>query len=72
MGLLLFLLESLDELTDMVLPLFVDVENKSVPLPEWPEHPYGLNEVQVLHLMIIYWQDKSADVFSSRNIHTRI
>ncbi|XP_006630449.2 insulin-degrading enzyme isoform X1 [Lepisosteus oculatus] len=32
--------ESLDELTSMVVKLFAEVENKSVPVPEFPEHPF--------------------------------
>ena len=39
--------ESLDELTDMVVPLVSEVENKSLPYPEWNTHPYGPNELQV-------------------------
>ncbi|TKC52014.1 hypothetical protein EI555_005714 [Monodon monoceros] len=32
--------ESLDDLTDLVVKLFSEVENKNVPLPEFPEHPF--------------------------------
>uniref|UniRef100_A0A672HC01 Insulin-degrading enzyme n=1 Tax=Salarias fasciatus TaxID=181472 RepID=A0A672HC01_SALFA len=32
--------ESLDELTSMVVKLFGEVENKNVPIPEFPEHPF--------------------------------
>uniref|UniRef100_A0A3Q3AY03 Insulin-degrading enzyme n=1 Tax=Kryptolebias marmoratus TaxID=37003 RepID=A0A3Q3AY03_KRYMA len=31
---------SLDELTSMVVKLFGEVENKNVPVPEFPEHPF--------------------------------
>lgn len=31
----------------MVLPYFTAVENKSVQVPEWLEHPYGNDELQV-------------------------
>ena len=31
----------------MVIPLFSNVENKDVTIPEWNEHPYGPNEVKV-------------------------
>ncbi|XP_050730176.1 insulin-degrading enzyme-like isoform X1 [Eriocheir sinensis] len=33
--------ESLDELEEMVLGLFSEVENKSVTVPEWITHPFG-------------------------------
>ncbi|KAM9366027.1 insulin-degrading enzyme isoform 2-T2 [Pholidichthys leucotaenia] len=32
--------ESLDELTSMVVSLFGEVENKNVPVPEFPVHPF--------------------------------
>ena len=41
--------ESLDELEQMALGLFADVENKNVAKPEWQEHPYGMEEVKVGH-----------------------
>lgn len=37
----IFIAESLDRLTDLVLPLFSGVENKTLQIPEWNEHPYG-------------------------------
>ncbi|VDO93362.1 unnamed protein product [Soboliphyme baturini] len=37
--------ESLDELTKMVVPLFVDVEDKSCKVPTWPDHPYGTDQL---------------------------
>lgn len=42
---LLLCVESLDELTDMVVPLFSLVENRDVTVPEWPEHPFGSEQV---------------------------
>lgn len=42
-----FNLESIEELREMVLPLFSDVTNKEVEKPYWPEHPYGPDEVKV-------------------------
>lgn len=33
--------ESLDQLEEMVLSLFSEVENKSVTVPEWTRHPFG-------------------------------
>jgi len=39
--------ESLDELADLVVPLFTDVENKNVDVPEWLDHPYGHDQVKV-------------------------
>lgn len=29
------------------MPLFADVENKNVEIPEWLDHPYGPDEVKV-------------------------
>eukprot|EP00064_Thunnus_orientalis_P002979 superscaffoldBa00000234_g2987 len=40
MGLCVLGRESLDELTSMVVELFGEVENKNVPIPEFPEHPF--------------------------------
>uniref|UniRef100_A0A3B3DJ11 Insulin degrading enzyme n=1 Tax=Oryzias melastigma TaxID=30732 RepID=A0A3B3DJ11_ORYME len=40
MGLCVLGRESLDELTSMVVKLFGEVENKNVPVPEFPEHPF--------------------------------
>ena len=38
-------LESLDELSDMVSRLFSDIPNRGVdPLPAIPDHPFGPNE----------------------------
>uniref|UniRef100_A0A3B3I270 Insulin-degrading enzyme n=1 Tax=Oryzias latipes TaxID=8090 RepID=A0A3B3I270_ORYLA len=49
MGLCVLGRESLDELTSMVVKLFGEVENKNVPVPEFPEHPF-----QEEHLRRIY------------------
>lgn len=39
------ILESLDELGDMVSRLFSDIRNRGVePLPAIPDHPFGPNE----------------------------
>uniref|UniRef100_A0AAZ3RRR4 Insulin-degrading enzyme n=1 Tax=Oncorhynchus tshawytscha TaxID=74940 RepID=A0AAZ3RRR4_ONCTS len=40
MGLCVLGRESLDELTTMVVKLFAEVENKNVPIPEFPNHPF--------------------------------
>ncbi|XP_035029191.2 insulin-degrading enzyme isoform X2 [Hippoglossus stenolepis] len=40
MGLCVLGRESLDDLTSMVVKLFGEVENKNVPVPEFPEHPF--------------------------------
>uniref|UniRef100_A0A673G1H8 Insulin-degrading enzyme n=1 Tax=Sinocyclocheilus rhinocerous TaxID=307959 RepID=A0A673G1H8_9TELE len=40
MGLCVLGRESLDDLTSMVVKLFGEVENKNVPLPEFPSHPF--------------------------------
>ncbi|KAK6178603.1 hypothetical protein SNE40_013354 [Patella caerulea] len=37
--------ESLEELTDLVVPLFCDVENKNMAVPEWKEQPFGPEEL---------------------------
>lgn len=39
--------ESLDELTSMVVQLFGEVENKNVPIPEFPEHPFQEEQLKV-------------------------
>ena len=39
------IVESLDELSDMVSRLFSDIPNRGVePLPAIPDHPFGPNE----------------------------
>ena len=43
----LFCVESLDELATLVEGLFSPVVNKGAPVPEFPEHPYSENELQV-------------------------
>lgn len=43
----LLLTESLEELTEMVVPLFAGVQNKSVEIPEWQDHPYGPDQLTV-------------------------
>ncbi|PVD29637.1 hypothetical protein C0Q70_08892 [Pomacea canaliculata] len=44
MGLCVVGKESLDDLTEMVIPLFCGVENKNVSVPEWLDPPYGVEE----------------------------
>ena len=39
--------ESLDELTELVVPLFQDVTNKNVDIPEWLQHPASAEFVKV-------------------------
>ncbi|XP_071947721.1 insulin-degrading enzyme-like [Antedon mediterranea] len=39
--------DSLDTMESMIVDLFGSVENKSVEIPEWLEHPYGEEQVQV-------------------------
>lgn len=46
------LTESLDELTAMVVKLFGEVENKNVPIPEFPEHPLQEEHLKVSCLPI--------------------
>jgi insulysin len=42
----LYTSESLDELTEMVVPHFHGVENKKVTIPHWEEHPFGPAQLQ--------------------------
>ncbi|KAH0623624.1 hypothetical protein JD844_006573 [Phrynosoma platyrhinos] len=44
--------ESLDELTSLVVKLFSEVENKNVPLPEFPEHPFQKEHLQQLYKVV--------------------
>uniref|UniRef100_A0A915HZ04 Insulin-degrading enzyme n=1 Tax=Romanomermis culicivorax TaxID=13658 RepID=A0A915HZ04_ROMCU len=37
--------ESLDELAQMVVPIFAKIPNKNLTAPEWPEHPYGSEQL---------------------------
>ena len=39
--------ESLDELADLVVPLFAGVENKSLTVSEWLDSPYGPDQLKV-------------------------
>ncbi|KAK2177670.1 hypothetical protein NP493_586g01027 [Ridgeia piscesae] len=39
--------ESLDELSDLVVPLFAGVTNKNVTVPEWPEPPFGPDQLKL-------------------------
>ncbi|ELU09335.1 hypothetical protein CAPTEDRAFT_155510 [Capitella teleta] len=39
--------ETLDELTDLVLPLFTQTENRNVTIPEWHQHPFGPDQVKM-------------------------
>ncbi|XP_067330472.1 insulin-degrading enzyme isoform X2 [Channa argus] len=61
MGLCVLGRESLDELTSMVVNLFGEVENKNVPVPEFPEHPF-----QEEHLRQFY---KVVPVKDIRNLY---
>ncbi|XP_077991993.1 insulin-degrading enzyme-like isoform X2 [Glandiceps talaboti] len=47
MGLSVIGRESLDELQDMAVTLFGDVENKNIPAPEWIEHPFQDKNLQL-------------------------
>ena len=46
------LVETLDELQEMVVPLFVNVENKKIDVPEWPESPYGEKQLKVSEALL--------------------
>ncbi|XP_032806215.1 insulin-degrading enzyme [Petromyzon marinus] len=53
--------EPLDEMMEMVVKLFAQVENKNVPIPDFPEHPF-----QEEHLKLIY---KVVPVKDIRNLY---
>ena len=65
-----FLAESLDELTDYIVPLFGDVENKNCEVPSWPEHPYGPNEVKVRNLYVETDENVSSLTTSGRILYS--
>jgi insulysin len=44
--------ESLDELEKLCVGLFAEVENKNVESPEWKEHPFGPENLQVRGLVV--------------------
>ncbi|XP_059803576.1 insulin-degrading enzyme isoform X1 [Hypanus sabinus] len=44
--------ESLDEMTDLVVKLFAEVENKSVPVPEYTEHPFKAEHLKQLYKVV--------------------
>ncbi|GLV31928.1 Insulin degrading metalloproteinase [Carabus blaptoides fortunei] len=39
--------ESLDELEEMIVSLFSEVQNKNVTAPSWPEHPFGEEQKRI-------------------------
>ncbi|XP_056465442.1 insulin-degrading enzyme isoform X1 [Gadus chalcogrammus] len=61
MGLCVLGRESLEDLTSMVVKLFGEVENKNVPVPEFPEHPF-----QEQHLRQFY---KVVPIKDIRNLY---
>ncbi|KAM7330151.1 hypothetical protein ACRRTK_011764 [Alexandromys fortis] len=50
--------ESLDDLTNLVVKLFSEVENKNVPLPEFPEHPFQEEHLRDLNAVAFRFKDK--------------
>ena len=46
----LHFLDSLDDLTNLVIKLFSDTEDKDVSIPEFHDHPYDDEQVQVRDL----------------------
>lgn len=46
MGLTVLGKESLDELSDLIVPLFTGVENKNIAVPEWTTPPHGPDQLQ--------------------------
>ena len=51
---LLNFLETIDELTEMVVPLVANVENKNVTVPEWKDHPVGAQQMKVSLQVVKY------------------
>ncbi|KAG8188554.1 hypothetical protein JTE90_007162 [Oedothorax gibbosus] len=47
MGLVIYGKETLEELTDIVVPLFSSVINKNVKMPEWKDHPFDSNHLRL-------------------------
>ncbi|CAL1267103.1 unnamed protein product [Larinioides sclopetarius] len=47
MALVVFGKESLEELMDIVVPLFSKVTNKNVEIPEWKEHPFDSEHLKL-------------------------
>ena len=43
----IFFPESLDDLTNLVIKLFSGAEDKNVTVPEFPDHPYSDEHLQV-------------------------
>lgn len=43
----LFVIESLDDLEELTIKLFSEVENKNVTAPIWTDHPFGPDQLQV-------------------------
>lgn len=43
----------MDELTSLVVKLFSEVENKNVPVPEFPEHPFQEEHLRVSIEMLL-------------------
>uniref|UniRef100_A0A674NK77 Insulin-degrading enzyme n=1 Tax=Takifugu rubripes TaxID=31033 RepID=A0A674NK77_TAKRU len=52
MGLCVLGRESLDELTSMVVQLFGEVENKNVPIPEFPVHPFQEEQLRQFYKVV--------------------
>ena len=44
---ILFFSETLDDLTNLVIKLFSDAVDKNVTIPEFPDHPYSDEHLQV-------------------------
>uniref|UniRef100_A0A8C4NB61 Insulin-degrading enzyme n=2 Tax=Eptatretus burgeri TaxID=7764 RepID=A0A8C4NB61_EPTBU len=44
--------ESLDELMDLVIKLFSEVENKNVPVPNFPDHPYQEEHLRQMYKIV--------------------
>uniref|UniRef100_A0A8C9F697 Insulin degrading enzyme n=1 Tax=Pavo cristatus TaxID=9049 RepID=A0A8C9F697_PAVCR len=49
---LMVFFKSLDELTSLVVKLFSEVENKNVPIPEFPEHPFQEEHLRQLYKVV--------------------
>ncbi|XP_041369113.1 insulin-degrading enzyme-like [Gigantopelta aegis] len=76
MGLSVLGKESLDELTNMVVPLFGHSKNKNVTVPQWDDNPFGSDQLQLkitvapvkdIRSMNVTWPIPDLDPYYSSN-----
>lgn len=56
------IIESIDELVDMVVPLFSPIVNKNVINPVWNEHPYDAEHLMKQVYMVPIKEKRSLDI----------